>query len=75
MSDSDVKRIEEKLQEILDIMHGIDGHDGQIAKVNSHERWIKAKDRDFYGTFNFVYRTIIGIILLFIAYKVGITPP
>ena len=75
MSDSDVERLEKKIDEVLDIMHGVDGRDGQIAKVNRHDTWIKAKDKDFYGMWNFIYRSIIGIILLYIAYKVGLTPP
>ena len=77
MSDKEIQIIEglkEDVEEMLDLLKGKDGNDGIIAKVNRHEQWITRKDRDFYGIYNFVFRTLLSITLGYIAYKVGISP-
>lgn len=77
MSDKEIeiiRKLESEIKDLVDILKGKDGKDGMIAKVNRHEQWINSKDRDFYGTFNFIYRTAIALVLGYIAWKIGLRP-
>ncbi len=72
MSPDQILKIEKALEYIKDILEGTAEKVGIVHIVRSNNEWIKEQKKKKDSTLNFVYKTVIIIILGYIAHRVGL---
>lgn len=70
---NDIAEIKSDTKDIKRILNG-NGQPGLVAKVYSHDKHISNQQRRQWDITTMIFRTVIGILVTYIAYRVGLKP-
>jgi len=72
MTSDEEKRLFKTIGEIRDALLGTMQKRGALSKIEDHDIWIKKQKRSREGLANYAYKTVIVIVLGYIAMNIGL---